>query len=73
MEREGFASPAGRCRLLRTKMMHVTDAWEERAEEHPSSSASWWCLRTMGPVGPDDAPVLLEECRAGRGCFQEEE
>jgi hypothetical protein len=27
------------------------------------------CLRTMGPVGPDDYFVNGEECRAGRSCF----
>lgn len=73
MEREGFASPVGRCRLLRTKMMHVTVEWDSHAAESASGSASWWCVRTAGPVGPDERPATLEECRAGRPCFEEVE
>lgn len=62
--------PAGRCRHLRTKMMHVTSDWESRAVEYPSSSASSWCLKTMSVAGPDDAPVVLGDCRRGRSCFE---
>jgi len=62
--------PAGRCRHLRTKMMFVVNDWEERAGEYPSSTASYWCLKTMGPAGPDDGVADLAGCRSGRGCFQ---
>ncbi len=62
--------PAGRCRHLRTKAMHVTSEWETRSLDFPSSSASYWCLRTMGPVGPDGRPCHLDDCRGGRGCFE---
>ncbi len=62
--------PEARCRQLRTKMMHVTADWDSHAAEHPSASASYWCLRTMGPVGPDGQPCHLDDCRGGRGCFE---
>ena len=62
--------PEGRCRHLRTKMMHVTSDWETHAADYPSASASYWCLKTMGPVGPDDGPCHLDACRNPRGCFE---
>jgi hypothetical protein len=62
--------PAERCRHLRTKMMSVVTDWDEHAAEYPSTSAAYWCLKTMGPVGPDDSPADLDDCRAGRPCFQ---
>lgn len=63
--------PGTRCRQLRTKMMHVTSEWETHAVGHPSASASYWCLKTMGPVGPDERPCHLADCRSARGCFEE--
>ena len=68
--RDAAGDPAGRCRHLRTKMMFVVNDWEERAGEYPSSTASYWCLKTMGPAGPDDRVADLAGCRSGRGCFQ---
>ena len=62
--------PEARCRLLRTKMMHVTSDWESHAAGHPSSSAAYWCLKTMGPVGPDEKPCHLADCRDARGCYE---
>ena len=67
---DGAPDPSGCCRHLRTKMMHVTSDWESRAAEFPSSSASYWCLKTMGAAGPDDAPAVLDDCRSGRSCFE---
>jgi hypothetical protein len=62
--------PSERCRHLRTKMMSVVMDYDEHASEYPSTSAAYWCLKTMGPVGPDDGPAELDDCRAGRACFQ---
>jgi len=62
--------PEERCRHLRTKMMHVTSDWGAHAAAHPSASASFWCLRTMGTAGPDDFPAVLGACCAGRSCFE---
>ncbi len=66
--------PALRCRHLRTKTMFVaTGDWDEHAREHPSTSAAYWCLQVMGPVGPDGQPACLDDCRAGRACFEGED
>lgn len=70
--REAVPDPAARCRHLRTKMMFVATDWEERAAEYPSSTATYWCLKTMAVVGPDGEPVDLDDCRAGRGCHEPE-
>lgn len=59
-----------RCRQLRTKMMHVTSDWAAHSTEHPSASASYWCLRTMGPVGPDEKPCHLADCQSSRSCWE---
>ncbi len=65
--------PAARCRHLRTKMMFVTNDWEARAADYPSSTASYWCLKTMSAAGPDEGLAALGECRAGRSCFEPED
>ncbi len=65
--------PEGRCRQLRTKMMHVTSDWEAHAAAYPSASASYWCLKTMSAAGPDDSPAVLENCRFGRRCFERQD
>jgi hypothetical protein len=51
-------------------MMHVTSDWDAHAADHPTASASYWCLKTMGPVGPDDRPCHLADCRRARGCWE---
>jgi hypothetical protein len=50
--------------------MSVVEEWDEHAAEYPSTSAAYWCLKTMGPVGPDDGPAALDDCRKGRACFK---
>ena len=64
------ADPAARCRHLRTKMMFVVNEWEARASEYPSTTAAYWCLKTMAAAGPDDGVSDLDACRSGRGCYQ---
>ena len=59
------------CRNLRTKTAFGTlvghrVAWQLGA----SSTAVYWCLRTMATAGPDDALAHPHGCRAGRGCFR---
>jgi hypothetical protein len=70
---EATPDPEERCRHLRTKMMFVTTDWEVRAADYPSTTASYWCLKTMSAAGPDGGLAALGECRAGRGCFEPEE
>lgn len=70
--RQEVPDPATRCRQIRTKMMFVATDWEERAAEYPSSTATYWCLKTMAVVGPDGEPVDIGDCRAGRSCHEPE-
>jgi hypothetical protein len=35
------------------------------------SSATFWCLATGDPVGPDDSYVHPHACVAGRACYCE--
>jgi hypothetical protein len=59
------------CRKLRTKaafgtLEGMTHDWREGA----SSTAVYWCLRTMETWGTDDRPAHAADCRAGRACFE---
>ena len=59
----------GICRKLRTK--HAFGTLEGLAfdwREGRSSTAAYWCLRTMEPWGPDDRPAEPLACREGRCC-----
>jgi hypothetical protein len=59
------------CRKLRTKtafgtLEGLTADWREGA----SSTAVFWCLRTMEPWGTDQRPAHARSCREGRACFE---
>lgn len=58
------------CSMLRTKtafgaLMGV-NAWQHG----DSSTAVYWCLRTMGTVGPDESYAHPHCCARGRTCFK---
>jgi hypothetical protein len=59
------------CRHLRTKTHYVPDSYEERDVSRSSSTAIFWCLKTMRSDGPDGALALPEDCVEGRGCWEE--
>jgi hypothetical protein len=62
------------CQCLRTKNPYGTtprDAEMWVAGVHTASS--YWCLRTMGPAGPDDSFVHLTRCVPGRECYESAE
>jgi hypothetical protein len=61
------------CRCLRTKAAFGSVVGEEAWQLGDSSTAVYWCLATMEPVGPDEAPVDVHACRAGRRCFRARE
>lgn len=66
------APPRAPCASLRTKMIYV--AGRARAPlDRESSTACYWCLHTMSPVGPDDGPVRPRSCTAARGCYRADE
>ncbi len=59
------------CRFLRTKAAYVPGMRSDQdalAESHPT--ATYWCLRTLEVLGPDDTPVGPEDCIAARRCFE---
>jgi hypothetical protein len=59
------------CRFLRTKAAYVPGMRADQdylAESHPT--ATYWCLRTLEVLGPDDTPVSPEDCKLSRVCFE---
>ena len=59
------------CRKLRTKtdfgtLEGLTADWREGT----SSTAVFWCLRTMETWGTDQRPAHARSCREGRACFE---
>lgn len=58
------------CRMLRCKTGYGT----AEGGDNPwlfidSSTASYWCLRTMEPCGPDGDLAHFSVCQRGRECF----
>jgi len=65
--------PPAVCTMLRTKTAFgsfslETDPVPWQAGE--STTAVFWCLKTMQTAGPDDGLAHPTACRGGRGCFQ---
>ena len=74
-----FARPQV-CRLLRTKNAfgaYMSNMDEEQSSDEParwqdgnSTTAVFWCLKTMDTCGPDDDFAHARTCRPGRECFR---
>ncbi len=62
-------SPPVVCRKLRTKLAFgaLEGAGDWRTGD--STTASYWCLRTMENFGPDDSFCHPHNCQSGRACF----
>jgi hypothetical protein len=63
--------PLQPCRYLRTKNPYGTSP--QSAESWlpgVAASSSYWCLRTMGPSGPDEQFVHLSRCTPARACHE---
>lgn len=59
------------CRMLRTKTHYGTyTSTDTPWQTGDSSTAVYWCLKTMETAGPDDAFAHPHSCLAGRSCFQ---
>ena len=59
------------CRMLRTKMSFgalQSGAPDWRRGE--STTACYWCLRTMEPAGPDGNYAHPHNCQDGRTCYR---
>jgi hypothetical protein len=68
------------CTFLRTKtafgsyMMETDDAEEAPAwQDGNSTTAIFWCLKTMDTCGPDDDFAHAKTCRPGRECFRSDD
>ena len=58
----------GTCRHLRTKRYYSGSTAEVLEVADLSTTAQFWCLRTMRVIGPDEGYVSPAACRAGRSC-----
>jgi hypothetical protein len=69
------------CCLLRTKtafgsyMLETDEAGDDQPtwQDGNSTTAVFWCLKTMDTFGPDDAAAHAKSCRAGRECFRSDD
>lgn len=61
------------CYYLRTKAFYVKKAIGIAYLEANRFTEHYWCVKTMGPVGPDDRPAVPVECGTHRRCFKERE
>ena len=62
------------CQMLRTKNSFGSfDGHYFSWESGDSTTAVYWCLRTMETAGPDDGYAHPHKCRAGRSCYEQEE
>jgi hypothetical protein len=60
------------CQMLRTKNAFGSHVGYRPWQKGESTTAVYWCLYTMGTVGPDDQLVHPHTCCSGRACFQHE-
>jgi hypothetical protein len=57
------------CHRLRCKEMYIDMGTVFNLED--SGSGIYWCSHTQNCMGPDGKVADLENCQAGRGCFEE--
>jgi hypothetical protein len=57
-----------KCKRMRSKWMFID------VEPDPSVPGCgddfYWCSHTMNCLGPDGKPVLIEDCKPERDCFE---
>ena len=58
------------CQMLRTKNAFGNHVGYRPWQLGESTTAVYWCLHTMGTVGPDDQLVHPHSCCGARACFQ---
>jgi len=70
------------CCLLRTKNAfgsYMFDGGDGDEDAYPawqdgeSTTAVFWCLKTMDNFGPDDDFAHAKSCRPGRACFRSDD
>jgi len=57
------------CQSLRTKRYYISDAPPATYLAEETATTGYWCLKTMGAVGPDDNFVGPSECKGHRACY----
>ncbi len=62
--------PEDLCRHLRTKRYYYAAPDDSLETAEQSTTAQYWCLRTMRPIGPDERSVSVAACRSGRSCCE---
>lgn len=60
------------CQMLRTKTAFGTLVGGEAWQFGGSSTAVYWCLKTMTTAGPDENFAHPHACCAGRECYKGE-
>lgn len=58
------------CTNLATKRSFVSDEPPATYLADDVSTTGYWCIRTMGPIGPDDGFACPSECGAHRACYE---
>lgn len=65
------------CSLLRTKTAFGAYASDDEEQldwqSGESTTAVFWCLKTMETCGPDDHFAHPSTCRVGRRCYRSDE
>ena len=63
------------CKLLRTKnafAKYVAHENQAPWQTGQSTTAVFWCLKTMETAGPDDCFAHPSRCQQGRSCYRDE-
>ena len=58
------------CTQLRTKRSYISDDPPATYLTQDVSETGYWCVRTMGVIGPDDQFVCASGCGSKRRCYQ---
>ncbi len=60
------------CHHLRTKRMYIPALAEGALDldQDTNDQSFYWCNKTLGALGADDAPVHLCSCQPGRTCHE---
>ena len=66
---KGPDAPPEVCRKLRTKMSFNSVVGARDWRHGVSTTAVYWCLKTMESAGPDNNYAHPHCCQEGRGCF----
>ena len=58
------------CAHLRTKRCYISDQPPATYLAEDTATTGYWCLRTMGPFGPDDDAACPGTCGPHRSCYR---